>query len=441
MDAVLLARIQFGLTAGFHFIFPPLSIGLILVIVITEMLYLKTEESTYKTLSSFLIRIFGLLFTMGVATGLVLEFSFGNNWSNFSRMAGDIFGPPLAIEVIFAFFLESAFLGILLWGRERVSRKIYFLSALLVLMGSHLSGLWIIVANSWMQTPAGFELYGGRFVLTDFSTALLNHSTIIRFVHVILASWITGSLFAAGIGSWYLLRKRSQEMMRPLLRISLSLFIVTSLLQFVSGHMHSVRVAHTQPEKMAAFEALWITQKGAPLALFGIPDAEKKKTYLEISLPKMLSFLIAFDSEYEVKGLDAFPIDEEPPVFLSYTAYHIMIILGSLYALISLAGVILLLKNRLFHASWYQRLLLYSIPLPLIANETGWVAAEVGRQPWVVYHLMKTSEGASPVVPAWQILLTIILFTVIYLLLFTVFMKLLIKLLDQGPETQQGEGY
>jgi cytochrome d ubiquinol oxidase subunit I len=292
-----------------------------------------------------------------------------------------------------------------------------------------------------MQTPAGFEISGGRAVLTDFFTAIVNHSTIVRYLHVIIASWITGSLFAAGISAWYLLKKKSEEVMRPLLTISLFIFILTSLIQFVSGHAHSVQVAKTQPEKMAAFEALWKTQKGAPLALFGIPDAENKKTYLEISLPKMLSFFIAFDTEYEVKGLDAFPEDEQPPVFLPYTTYHIMIILGSLYAVISFIGIFLIIKKKLFEASWFHRILLYSIPLPIIANEAGWIAAEVGRQPWVVYRVMRTSEAASPVVPAWQILLTIILFTVVYTLIGLMFLKLLRKILNKGPEAQSTEGY
>jgi cytochrome bd ubiquinol oxidase subunit I len=442
MDAVFLARIQFGLTAGFHFIFPPISIGLILIIVICELLYLKTDRDIHKTLSTFLIKIFGLVFTIGVATGIVMEFSFGNNWSQFSRMVGDIFGVPLAAEVIFAFFLESVFLGVLLWGREKVSKKFYFISALLVLMGSHLSAFFIIIAHSWMQTPAGFmETSSGRIVITDFFAAVLNHSTMIRFFHVILASWITGSLFTAGISSWYLLKKKSEEVMKPLLSISLSIFIITSLLQFISGHMHSVQVANTQREKMAAFEALWKTEKGAPLALFGIPDAKKKITYLEVSLPKMLSFLIAFDTEYEVTGLDAFPEKEQPPVFIPYMTYHIMITLGSLYALISFTGIFLILKKILFSTSWFHKILLYSVPLPIIASEAGWTAAEVGRQPWVVYHVMKTSTAASPSVPAWQILLTIVLFTAVYLLIFAVFMKLLLKLLKNGPGAHATRGY
>ncbi len=442
MDAVFLARIQFALTAGFHFIFPPVSIGLILVIVINELLYLKTESDTYKIISAFLVKIFGLVFTVGVSTGIVMEFSFGNNWSRFSRIVGDIFGAPLAIEVIFAFFLESVFLGVLLWGREKVSKRFYFISALIVFFGSHLSALLILIANSWMQTPAGFvETSGGRLVLTDFLTAVLNHSTLVRSFHVILASWITGSLFTAGISSWYLLKIKSEELMKPLLKISLFIFIITSLLQFVSGHMHSIKVADTQPEKMAAFEALWKTTKGAPLALFGIPDAEKKITRMEISLPKMLSFLIAFDTEHEVKGLDAFPDDELPPVFIPYASYHIMIILGSLYALISFTGIFLVLKKRLYTSGWYHKILLYSVPLPVIANMSGWAAAEVGRQPWVVYHVLKTSAAASPVVPAWQILLTIGLFSAVYLLIFIVFMKLLLKLLIQGPYPRVSEGY
>nr|HPJ39969.1 cytochrome ubiquinol oxidase subunit I [Spirochaetota bacterium] len=294
MDAVLLSRIQFGVTAGFHFIFPPLTFGLTLIILIIETLSVKSGEEIYQKISSFLIKILGLVFVMGVATGIVLEFSFGTNWSTYSRMVGDIFGAPLAAEGIFAFFLESVFLGVLIFGRKKVSKRVFWLSAFLVFFASHLSGLWIIVANSWMQTPAGFEkvIVDGtlqKIKLTDFTAALLNGSTVVRYIHVVFAGWITGSLFAAAIAAWYLIKKRHEDTARHILKVALIVFICSSLLQLGSGHAHSVQVAKTQPEKMAAFEALWNTTTGAPLAIFGIPVESEQKTYLEISIPKMLS--------------------------------------------------------------------------------------------------------------------------------------------------------
>jgi cytochrome d ubiquinol oxidase subunit I len=441
MDPVLLSRIQFGLVAGFHFIFPPTTFGLTFIILILETLYLKHNKELYKKLSSFLIKILGLVFVLGVATGIVLEFAFGNNWSEYSRLVGDIFGAPLAAEGIFAFFLESVFLGVLLFGRNRVSKKAYWVAAFMVFFGAHLSGLWILIANSWMQTPAGFKIVEGRAILTNFFQAAINHSTIIRFIHTVIAGWITGSLLVAGISAWYLLKNRHIEYAKTLLRIALIIFIPTAMLQLFTGHGHSVQVAKTQPEKMAAYEALWETQEGAPLALFGIPDARAQKTYFYIGIPKMLSFLVHFNPKAEVKGLNEFPEDEWPPVFLSFVSYHIMICLGMLFIVIALAGSYLALRKKLWDSKWYLRVLLYSIPLPYLANEFGWIGAEVGRQPWVVYRVLRTADAASVVVPAGQILFTLIMFGLIYTFLFLIFVRVLIKFVKQGPEADIRTGY
>jgi len=441
MDPVLLSRIQFGLVAGFHFIFPPTTFGLTFVILILETLYLKHNKELYKKLSSFLIRILGLVFVLGVATGIVLEFAFGNNWSEYSRLVGDIFGAPLAAEGIFAFFLESVFLGVLLFGRNRVSKRAYWVAAFMVFFGAHLSGLWILIANSWMQTPAGFKIEGGRAILTNFFQAAINHSTLIRFIHTAIAGWITGSLLVAGISAWYLLKNRHIEYAKTLLRIALIIFIPTAVIQLFTGHAHSVQVAKTQPEKMAAYEALWETRTGAPLAIFGIPDARAQKTYFYIGIPKMLSFLVHFDSNAEIKGLNAFPADERPPVFLPFVSYHIMIWLGMLFIAIALTGSYLALRKKLWDSKWYLRVLLYSIPLPYLANEFGWIGTEVGRQPWEVYRVLRTADAASVVVPAGQILFTLIMFGLIYTFLFVIFLHVLIKFVRQGPEVDISTGY
>jgi len=441
MDPVLLSRIQFGLVAGFHFIFPPTTFGLTFVILILETLYLKHNKELYKKLSSFLIRILGLVFVLGVATGIVLEFAFGNNWSEYSRLVGDIFGAPLAAEGIFAFFLESVFLGVLLFGRNRVSKKAYWFAAFMVFFGAHLSGLWILIANSWMQTPAGFKIEEGRAILTNFFQAAVNHSTIIRFIHTVIAGWITGSLLVAGISAWYLLKNRHIEYAKTLLSIALIIFIPTAIIQLFTGHAHSVQVAKTQPEKMAAYEALWETQEGAPLAIFGIPDARAQKTYFYIGIPKMLSFFVHFDPNAEIKGLNAFPADERPPVFLPFVSYRIMIGLGMLFIAIALAGSYLALRKKLWDSKWYLRVLLYSIPLPYLANEFGWIGTEVGRQPWAVYRVLRTADAASVVVPAGQILFTLIMFGLIYTFLFLIFLHVLLKFVRQGPEVDISTGY
>lgn len=434
MDAVFLSRIQFAFTAGFHFIFPPLTLGIGLIILIYETLYIRTDKEIYKNISKFLVKIFALIFAIGVATGIVLEFSFGTNWSTYSRMVGDIFGAPLAAEGVLAFFLESVFIGVLLFGREKVSKRVYWLSAFLVFFGSHLSGLWIIIANSWMQTPAGFAMEGGRAVLKDFFAAAVNYSTAQRYLHTVMGGWLTGSLFLAGISSWYILKKRDLDYAKPILKVSLIVFIITSFLQFGTGHYHAVQVAKTQPVKMAAFEGLWESENGAGLSVFGFPDTAAKKTHFDIRIPKLLSIMIYADPNAKVQGLNEFSEDVYPPVFITFQTYHVMIALGGLFALMSSIGLLLLARKKLYESDWYLKILLFTIPLPLISNEMGWMAAEIGRQPWAVYNVLKTADAASVVVPAWQILATIIMFTILYAILFLFFIKFLVALIKKGPE-------
>jgi cytochrome d ubiquinol oxidase subunit I len=434
MDAVLLARIQFGLTAGFHFLFPPTTFGLTFIVVILESIYLKTKNEIYKNISTLLIKILAVVFVMGAATGIVLEFAFGNNWSHYSRIVGDIFGPPLAAEGIFSFFLESVFIGLLIFGRKRISPKAYWLSSFFVFFGAHLSGLWIIIANSWMQTPAGYRIEGGRAILTNFFEAAFNPSTLIRFLHVVLAGWITGSALTAGIAAWYLIKKRHMQRARLLLKVSLTIFCTTSILQLFSGHIHSIQVAETQPEKMAAFEAIWQTKEGAPLSLFGIPDARKQKIYLSVKIPKLLSILVHFDPNAKITGMNAFPKDERSPVFIPFTSYHIMILLDLLFILISLIGIYLFLRKKIWDTRWYHKLLIFAFPLPYLSNEFGWVAAEVGRQPWAVYRVLRTAEAASPLLPAGNILFTLTSFSLVYALIAVAGISILLRFVRQGPQ-------
>ena len=437
MSAVFLARLQFGLTAGFHFLFPPTTLGLTLVILILESLYLRKKDEATRDVSSFLIRVLGVVFVMGVATGIALEFAFGNNWSAYSRTVGDIFGAPLAAEGVFAFFLESVFLGILVFGRRRVSPRMYWLSAFLVFFASHLSGVWIIIANSWMQTPAGFRMEAGRAVLTDFFQAALNPSTVVRLVHTVLGGWITGSLAAAGVAAWLILKGRSRAKAVLLLKTSLAVFIVTSLLQLGSGHAHSIQVTKTQPEKMAAFEALWETRTNAPFTVFGIPDVKNEKTNLAVRVPGMLSFLVGFSTETRVQGLNDFPKDERPPVLLPFAGYHLMILFGLLFILMAVWGAVLLVRKRAADSRLFLKLLLFAIPLPYLANELGWIAAEVGRQPWAVYRVLRTSDAVSKVVPAGNVLFSLILFTVIYSLIAAAGVSIILRLVRKGPDEEK----
>jgi len=434
MDALILARLQFAFTVGFHFLFPAMTLGTSLVILFSETLYLVKKEVVYRKITDFLARLLGLIFVVGTATGITMEFSFGMNWSGYSRVVGDIFGPILAAEAVIAFFLEAVFIGVLIFGRNIVSPRVYWLSALLVFVGGHLSAFWILAANSWMQTPAGYEITAsGKIVLSSFSQALMNPSMVIRFFHTVMASWMTCAIMIAGIAGYYVRKGLHGETAKMMLKIGIILFAVTPLVQLSLGHLHAIQVIETQPEKAAAMEGLFETTKGAPLYLAGYVDEQNEKTY-GIYIPRMLSFLYNFNLNSEIKGLKEFPKDNWPPVNLVFQAYHVMVGVGLLAILLGLIGLFLLIKNKLFEANKYLYVLPFLIPLPHIAHETGWIAAEVGRQPWIIYKLMKTADGASVVVSANQLVFSLIMFFLIYSLLFAMFVYLFFKIVKNGPE-------
>jgi len=434
MDALILARLQFAFTVGFHFLFPAMTLGTSLVILFSETMYLVKKEEAYRKITDFLARLLGLIFVVGTATGITMEFSFGMNWSGYSRVVGDIFGPLLAAEAVIAFFLEAVFIGVLIFGRNKVSPKVYWLSALLVFTGGHISAFWILAANSWMQTPAGYEISAtGKIVLSNFSQALLNSSTVIRFFHTVMASWMTCAIMIAGIAGYYVRKRLHGETAKMMLKIGIILFAVTPLIQLSLGHLHAIQVIETQPEKAAVMEGLFETTKGAPLYLAGYVDEQNEKTY-GIYIPRMLSILYNFNLNSEIKGLREFPKDNWPPVNLVFQAYHVMVGVGMLAIFMGLLGLFLLVKNKLFEAKKYLFILPYLIPLPHIAHETGWISAEVGRQPWIIYKLMKTVDAASVVVSANQLVFSLIMFFLIYSLLFVMFVYLFVKIVKNGPE-------
>ena len=434
MDALILARLQFAFTVGFHFLFPAMTLGTSLVILFSETMYLVKKEEAYRKITDFLAKLLGLTFVVGTATGITMEFSFGMNWSGYSRVVGDIFGPLLAAEAVIAFFLEAVFIGVLIFGRNKVSPKVYWLSALLVFTGGHISAFWILAANSWMQTPAGYEISAtGKIVLSNFSQALLNSSTVIRFFHTVMASWMTCAIMIAGIAGYYVRKRLHGETAKMMLKIGIILFAVTPLIQLSLGHLHAIQVIETQPEKAAVMEGLFETTKGAPLYLAGYVDEQNEKTY-GIYIPRMLSILYNFNLNSEIKGLREFPKDNWPPVNLVFQAYHVMVGVGMLAIFMGLLGLFLLVKNKLFEAKKYLFILPYLIPLPHIAHETGWISAEVGRQPWIIYKLMKTVDAASVVVSANQLVFSLIMFFLIYSLLFVMFVYLFVKIAKNGPE-------
>ncbi|GAB4402591.1 MAG: cytochrome ubiquinol oxidase subunit I [Anaerolineales bacterium] len=438
MDPVLLARIQFGLTAAFHFLYPPISIGLAWLIVYIGWRYLRTGEALYDEMTRFWVRILALVFAVGVATGIAMEFQFGTNWSTYSRFVGDIFGSPLAAEGVFAFFLESTFMGVLILGRNRVSKRVYWVSALMVAIGSTLSAFWIIVANSWQQTPTAYTIVDGRAVLTDFWAAVFNPSTLPRYGHTVVASVLSGAFFMAGISAWYLLKGRHVEFARRTLSVAVVAAAVFSLGVLGVGHFHAVQVAQTQPAKMAAFEGVFRTESGAGMVFFGIPDVGNQVIRLRIAVPKLLSFLISFDPNAMVAGLDQFPRDHWPPIEITFYSYHVMMLLGFYFIALSWLGVYLLWRKQLFGSKAYLKAMLASMLLPILALEFGWIAAEMGRQPWVVYGLLKTVDAASVVVPAGQILFTILMFVGIYSLLLALLVFLILREVKRGPASLSG---
>jgi cytochrome bd ubiquinol oxidase subunit I len=442
MDPVLLSRIQFALTIGFHFIFPPVSIGLAWMLVPIEYKVWRTGDEGWERLGRFFAKLLAITFAVGVATGIVMEFQFGTNWANYSKFVGDIFGAPLAAEGVFAFFLESGFLGLYLFGRNRVSRRLHWFSILMVAFGATLSAFWIIVANSWQQTPAGFIVQNGRAELVDFWAAVFNPSTVWRYLHTMDAAVITGAFMVMGVSSYLILKDREAELAKRTLRLGLIVGLVASLLELMPfGHHHARQVAETQPAKFAAIEGLYETSTNAPLVLFGVPDSgPPAKLILPVEISGLAGWLAFGDADAHVPGLDQFPPDEIPPLWLTFVSFHNMVVLGMFFIAITALGLFLLWRKKLFDTRWILWTLVLSIPLPVAACQLGWITAEVGRQPWIVYPVpgvfegMKVADAISPSVTAPEILASIIMFGLVYLLLGTLYVFLMWKKGSAGPE-------
>jgi len=439
MDLVLLSRLQFALTVGFHFIFPPISIGLAWMLVVAEGIGWRRNSEAYRELGRFFAKVLGLTFAMGVATGIVMEFQFGTNWAGYSRYVGDIFGAPLAAEAVFAFFLESGFLGLYLFGRKRLSPGAHWFSILMVALGATLSAFWILVANSWQQTPAGFRVNEvlGRAELTSFSEAVFNPSTGVRFWHTTVAALVTGAFFMAGFSAILLLRRRDNLMAQAGLKLGLAAGLAGALLSaFPTGHEHALQVARTQPEKFATIEGLYEGRNNAPLVVFGVPDASVPRLNAAIELPGMLSMMVHGDPDAYVPGLSDFPADGVPKgaeLWLSFLSFHNMVALGGYFVLLSALGLYLLWRRKLFGGRAYLRLFAVTFWLPIAACQLGWITAEVGRQPWIVYKLLRTRDAVSAVVPAEQVLASMILFGLVYLGLGLLWVFLLSRKLKSAP--------
>ncbi len=437
MDALFLSRLQFAMTSMFHYIYPPLSIGVGVILVIMEGLYVKTKNPLYKKAAKFWANIFALIFALGVATGLVQVFGFGTNWSQYSRFVGDVFGSVLASEGIFAFFLEAGFLGIMLFGWERVSAKIHYLATCLVTFGAHFSALWIVIANSWMQTPAGHKIVGEgsaqRAVVENFWQLIFNPSSVDRVVHVLLGCWLAGMCLVISISAYYFLKKKHLPFARVSMKIGLIMTLVTLGLQLLSADSTARGVAQNQPSKFAAMEGVYKTEPYTGINLVGWVDEKEGKVW-GIKIPGLLSFLSYHDFETPVKGFDQIPADERPPIQITFQAYHLMVMMWGVMVLMTLWALYLWKKGKLEKATFCLKLLVGMVICPQIANQVGWVTAEVGRQPWIVYGLLKTKEGVSPFLTGEQVMFSLIMLFFIYITLLALFLFLLDRKIRQGPE-------
>jgi cytochrome d ubiquinol oxidase subunit I len=439
MDTLFLSRLQFAFTIMFHYIYPPLSIGLGVILVVMEGLYLKTRDPLYRQMTRFWVRIFGLTFSMGVATGIVMEFEFGTNWATYSRFVGDVFGSALAAEGIFAFFLESGFLAILLFGWDKVGPAMHFFSTVMVCLGAHFSAVWIVVANSWQQTPAGYHIVGeglaARAEITDFWAMVFNPSSMDRLSHVLMGAWQAGAFLVLSVSAFYLLRRRHEAFARASMKIALVVAVVASLGQLATGHRSAVGVARNQPAKLAAMQGHFDTRPQAPLHLFGWVD-EAAGTVRGPSVPGALSLLVHGDAEAPVIGLAEFPPEDRPPVQLTFQSYHLMVALGMGLIALSLLGLWLWWRGTLFESRGALWLFVFAVLGPQAANQLGWVAAEVGRQPWIVQGLLRTSDAVSRNLRAGTVLSSLLMFTAIYALLFAAFVFLLDQKIRKGPEAE-----
>ncbi|KAA5542230.1 cytochrome ubiquinol oxidase subunit I [Roseiconus nitratireducens] len=458
MDVELLSRLQFAGTIMFHYLFPPLSIGLGLQLFLCELAYVRTGQPAWEAAARFWTRVFAVNFAMGVATGIVMEFEFGTNWAAYSRFVGDVFGSALAAEGIFAFFLESGFLAVLVFGWDRVGPKLHLLSTAMVFLGSVFSAVWIVIANSWQQTPAGYhivwhEVQGERVPraeVTDFWAMVFNPSSVDRLSHTVVGALVLGAFFVASVCSYYLLKGRHEEVARRCLSVALPSALIFTVLSAVTGHDSAQKVAQTQPAKLAAMEAHFETDdRPTGLYLFGWPDADRKTVHFGVRVPYLLSFMVHNDPYHPVPGLDQIPIDQRPPVWLPFQTFHLMVALGTLMMGVALWACI----------CWYRgsydnrrRLMWVVVAMPLAAmaaNQLGWITAEVGRQPWIVYPSvqdgqpmigLRTADGLSESVTAEQVLSSIVMFTVIYSMLFGIWIFVLNHKIQHGPDAPDDTG-
>jgi cytochrome bd ubiquinol oxidase subunit I len=439
-DPTLISRLQFAFTIVYHYLFPQLTMGLALLLVVLKTLYLRRGDETYNVAARFWGKIFAVTFVVGVVTGIPMEFQFGTNWAAFSAFAGDIIAQTLAMEGAFAFFLESAFLGIFLFGERRFGQRVHWFSALMVFLGTWASGYFILATNSWMQNPVGYEeVAGGGVRIVDYWAVLLNPYVFVQFAHNQGGAVVTGSFVMAGLGAYYLLARQHERYGYMFVRVGLIAAVIGSVwMLFPTGHFASERVAEKKPVALAAMEGLFETEQPAGLVVIGQPDLERERIDNPIVLPRVLSFLVYQNWGAGVKGLEAFPQKNWPDnIPLLYYSYHVMVGLGTIFIAITVVATFLLWRRKLFESRWMLWILMLATPFPFIANTAGWLTTEIGRQPWIAYGLLRTEEGVSPLVSSGNVLFTLIGFAGMYLIIGLLYFVLMVREVAHGPESAQ----
>jgi len=432
MDPIFLSRLQFAATTLFHFLFVPLTLGLAIIVAMMETRYVQTGNPEYKRMTKFWGHLFLINFVVGVVTGITLEFQFGTNWSRYSKYVGDIFGSILAIEATVAFFMESTFLAVWFFGWNKLSPKMHAACIWIVAISSNVSAYWIIAANAWMQHPVGYEIRNGRAELTDFIAVVTQPYAITNYLHTIFSGFVIGGFFVMGISAYHLLRKNEVSFFTKSFRMALVFSLIFSVGVIFMGDLNGKEMSRLQPEKTAAAEALWETQKGVGFSMLVIPDERNERNLVEMfTIPKFLSFLTQGDWDAEVKGLKSWPLEDRPPVTLVFASFRIMVGLGFLFVLLTVIGWFK--RNKLESSPLYLRIMLYSIPLPYIAALLGWIVTEVGRQPWIVYQVLRTNQAASPIEGS-QVAVSLAAFIIVYTLLGFVAFFLMARHAKNGPE-------
>lgn len=443
MDEILLSRLQFAITTTYHFLFIPLTLGLSLFIALLETMYVRTNNDRYKQMTKFWGKLFLVNFAMGVVTGIVQEFHFGMNWSEYSRFMGDIFGAPLALEALTAFFLESTFMGLWIFGWDRLSKKTHLLCIWLVAFGSNLSSYWILVANSFMQHPVGYTINNGRAEMTDFIALLTNPYVAGQFSHTVLSGIVTAGFFVISISAYHLLRKTHMELFTSTMKIGLVWTIIGLLAVMGSGHMQAQSLVNTQPMKLASLEALWESENPAPFTIYTSIDQKNQKNTSQIAVPGLLSFMAFNKFDGEIKGLKDLQLANQqqfgagnyiPDVSGLFWSFRIMVLAGILMIGIAFINAFLIFKNKILEYPIALKALLYALPLPYIANSTGWYVTEGGRQPWIVVGLQKVSDGISQNITNTEIWISLVGFTLIYTILAIVAIYVAVKFIKKGPE-------